>query len=135
MPSLIETARDIAAAALERPGGDAIRYATAEDIRAGLRDNAPMMCAVVTALKSQEMSWLAVGEVKMHADSWWWIAVYPTDASAWDEPVVYLAQWIDHNGGGFTWHGNLGEVRYCMPASVPAPPAEARPDETSKAGA
>lgn len=25
------------------------------------------------------------------------------------------AHWIDHNGGGFTWHGPLGEITHWMP--------------------
>lgn len=27
----------------------------------------------------------------------------------------YPAKWIDHNGGGWTWHGMLGEVRFVRP--------------------
>lgn len=36
----------------------------------------------------------------------------------WSCPVV--AQWIDHNGGGWTWHGLCGTLVAWMPA--PAPP-------------
>lgn len=31
----------------------------------------------------------------------------------WEAPV--LAQWIDHNGGGWTWNGLCGQFTHWMP--------------------
>lgn len=47
-------------------------------------------------------------------------AEYAKDAvnEGWSAPVV--ARWIDHNGGGWTWHGHLGEFTHWMP--LPPPP-------------
>jgi len=40
------------------------------------------------------------------------------DASDWQCSVV--ARWIEHNGGGWTWHGMLGTFTHWMP--LPAAP-------------
>jgi hypothetical protein len=40
--------------------------------------------------------------------------------SDWQGPVV--ARWIEHNGGGWTWHGITGRFTHWRP--LPAPPAE-----------
>jgi hypothetical protein len=41
------------------------------------------------------------------------------DFAEWTEIVV--TRWIDHNGGGWTWHGICGQHTHWMP--LPAPPA------------
>ncbi|GAA4827140.1 hypothetical protein GCM10023232_26690 [Sphingosinicella ginsenosidimutans] len=46
------------------------------------------------------------------------------DKACWEGPVI--AHWIEHNGGGWTWHGHLGEFLGWMPVSdfnLPSPPA------------
>jgi hypothetical protein len=40
------------------------------------------------------------------------------DKSDWQAPVV--TRWIDHNGGGWTWHGLCGQFTHWQP--LPAPP-------------
>ena len=47
-------------------------------------------------------------------------ARWATDAREWSSAVV--GQWIDHNGGGWTWHGMAGRMTHFMP--LPAPPVE-----------
>jgi len=46
-------------------------------------------------------------------------ARWATDESRsdWEGPVV--AHWIDHNGGGWTWHGHAGRFTHWMPAFKP----------------
>lgn len=39
-------------------------------------------------------------------------------AEGWAGPVV--ANWINHNGGGWTWHGLAGQFTHWMP--LPEPP-------------
>lgn len=41
------------------------------------------------------------------------------DRSIWEGPVI--AQWIDHNGGGWTWHGLAGALTGWMPLPSEAP--------------
>lgn len=41
------------------------------------------------------------------------------DKSLWVGPVV--GRWIEHNGGGFSWDGHMGELTHWMP--LPQPPA------------
>lgn len=41
------------------------------------------------------------------------------DQSIWEGPVI--AQWIDHNGGGWTWHGLAGALTGWMPLPTGAP--------------
>lgn len=40
------------------------------------------------------------------------------DRSDWQGPVV--ASWIEHNGGGWMWHGLAGRFTHWMP--LPEPP-------------
>lgn len=40
--------------------------------------------------------------------------------SDWQSPVV--TRWIEHNGGGWTWHGLCGQFTHWRP--LPAPPAK-----------
>lgn len=49
------------------------------------------------------------------------------EKSEWQGPVV--AHWIDHNGGGWTWHGMLGRFTHWQP--LPTPPAALSTDPTS----
>jgi hypothetical protein len=42
------------------------------------------------------------------------------EKSEWQCPVV--TRWIDHNGGGWTWHGMLGRFTHWQP--LPTPPAK-----------
>jgi hypothetical protein len=52
----------------------------------------------------------------------WCVHPYASSMTQPDEyvgPVV--ASWIDHNGGGWTWHGHLGNFTHWMP--LPPPPA------------
>lgn len=46
-------------------------------------------------------------------------ARYATDGKDWAAPVV--TQWINHNGGGWTWNGMAGAFTHWRP--LPAPPA------------
>lgn len=41
------------------------------------------------------------------------------ERSDWQGPVV--ARWIDHNGGGWAWHGHMGEFKAWQP--LPNPPS------------
>lgn len=49
-------------------------------------------------------------------------AKYATNSiqEGWEYPVI--AKWIDHNGGGWTWHGMAGTFTHYMPLP-PAPGA------------
>lgn len=42
-------------------------------------------------------------------------AAYATDpvAEGWEAAVV--GEWIDHNGGGWTWHGVCGRMTHWQP--------------------
>lgn len=48
-------------------------------------------------------------------------AKYATNSiqEGWEYPVI--AKWIDHNGGGWTWHGMAGTFTHWRP--LPAPPS------------
>jgi len=52
-------------------------------------------------------------------------AKYVKDAEAegWVAPT--RAQWIDHNGGGWTWHGMAGRFTHWIPMPEPPPLSEA----------
>lgn len=47
-------------------------------------------------------------------------ARFAGDSKEWCCPVV--AQWISHNGGGWTWHGMVGDFTHWH--RLPAPPAK-----------
>ena len=44
--------------------------------------------------------------------NWRW-AVSKADRERWEQTVS--AHWIDHNGGGWTWHGMMGRPVYWRP--------------------
>lgn len=46
-------------------------------------------------------------------------ARWATDNKDWSAAVV--TQWIDHNGGGWTWNGMAGTFTHWMP--LPTPPS------------
>lgn len=48
-------------------------------------------------------------------------AEFCDDAVAEGYAAPVIAKWIDHNGGGFTWHGLAGTHTHWMP--LPTPPA------------
>ncbi|RUW69835.1 DUF551 domain-containing protein [Mesorhizobium sp. M2A.F.Ca.ET.067.02.1.1] len=52
-------------------------------------------------------------------------AAYSPDpiGEGWAAPVT--AKWIDHNGGGWTWHGMLGRPTHWM--ALPAAPKDWKP--------
>ena len=49
-------------------------------------------------------------------------AKYAADPIKEGWAAAHEAQWIDHNGGGWTWHGLCGVATYWQP--LPAPPQE-----------
>ena len=51
-------------------------------------------------------------------------AKYSSDPIAEGWEAAHEAYWIDHNGGGWTWHGLCGVATYWMP--LPAPPSPAK---------
>ena len=58
-------------------------------------------------------------------------------ASSMTEPDDYvgpvIARWIDHNGGGWTWHGHLGNFTHWMPLPEP-PTSPTLPEQLPEAG-
>jgi hypothetical protein len=51
----------------------------------------------------------------------------PEDRDRWEE--VCIAHWVDHSGGGWTWHGICGIPTHWMPLPLPAPPAQKQEGE------
>ena len=47
-------------------------------------------------------------------------AAYSDDPVAEGWAAAVLGAWIDHNGGGWTWHGLCGRMTHWQP--LPAPP-------------
>lgn len=58
-------------------------------------------------------------------------ARWATDDKEWCAPVV--TQWINHNGGGWTWNGMAGTFTHWrpLPAAPPLPGQEGAPPQSS----
>ena len=88
------------------------RQDTAEELAAAFRalDPAPVRRA------SQETIWRAMAyaptdgteiELLIRHQSWWSAKKCGEDLSRWEGPC--LGQWLDFNGGGWSWRGHMGK--------------------------
>ncbi len=74
---------------------------------------------------TQESGWMPIEQAPRDGTSILAWVVHPNAKYAeqgddqWQGPVI--ARWIDHNGGGWTWHGHMGTFTHFRP--LPAPPA------------
>jgi len=91
-------------------------------------DNARLIVALRNALPTilaalEAYEWRPIEEAPKDGTPIIAWCVHPY-ASSMTQPDDYVgpvvARWIDHNGGGWTWHGHLGNFTHFRP--LPSPP-------------